>query len=166
MSKDTLHSAAETLALRDAFGRFATGVAVVTARDSEGLLGLPVNSFASASLSPPLLMFSISRKARCLDRLRAAPGFAVNVLGAHQQALSDRFSGRGPDKWNMDVETLQGAHGAPLLVEVLASFECRPYARHEAGDHMVFIGEVLRFETAGTGEPLLYYRGGYRALEG
>jgi flavin reductase (DIM6/NTAB) family NADH-FMN oxidoreductase RutF len=165
MSKDTFHDAAETRALRDAFGRFATGVAVITARDSEGPMGLTVNSFASVSLAPPLLLFSVARTCRSLDRLSAAAGYAVNVLGRDQEALSNRFSGRGGEKWTPEIRVLQGSHGAPLLDGALAAFECRPFARHEAGDHLVFIGEVLRFEAADEGEPLLFYRGAYRGLE-
>jgi len=164
MSKDTFHDAAESRALRDAFGRFATGVAVITARDDEGPLGLTVNSFASVSLAPPLLLFSVARTCRSLERLTAADSYAVNVLGSEQKNLSSRFSGQEGDKWAPDTRAFDGAHGAPLLAGALAAFECRPFATHEAGDHVVFIGEVLRFEAEGVGEPLVYYRGAYRAL--
>jgi flavin reductase (DIM6/NTAB) family NADH-FMN oxidoreductase RutF len=165
MSKDTFHDAAETRALRDAFGRFATGVAVITARDAEGPMGLTVNSFASVSLAPPLILFSVARTCRSLDRLAAATSFAVNVLGRDQEAVSNRFSGRGGEKWTTETRILEGSHGAPLLEGAIAAFECRPFARHEAGDHVVFIGEVLRFETSGQGGPLLFYGGRYRTLE-
>lgn len=166
MSKDTFHDAGETRALRDAFGRFATGIAVITARDGEGPMGLTVNSFASVSLAPPLLLFSVARTCRSLDRLAASQSFAVNVLSRDQEAVSSRFSGRGGEKWTAETRILEGSHGAPLIEGALAAFECRPFARHEAGDHLVFIGEVLRFETTGEGEPLLYYRGAYRGIDG
>lgn len=164
MSEDNFHNAGETRALRDAFGRFATGIAVVTARDAEGPMGLTVNSFASVSLTPPLLLFSVARTCRSLERLAAAGSFAVNVLRRDQEAVSGRFSGRGGEKWTAETKILEGSHGAPLIEGALAAFECRPFARHDAGDHLVFIGEVLRFETTGEGEPLLYYRGAYRGL--
>ena len=165
MSKDTFHDAAEMRALRDAFGRFATGVAVITARDAEGPMGLTVNSFASVSLAPPLLLFSVANSCRSLDRLAASASYAVNVLCRDQEALSNRFSTQGGEKWSAETRVLDGSHGAPLLEGAIAAFECRPFARHEAGDHVVFIGEVLRFETTGVGEPLLFYRGAYRGLE-
>jgi flavin reductase (DIM6/NTAB) family NADH-FMN oxidoreductase RutF len=164
MSKETFHPAADTRALRDAFGLFATGVAVITARDSDGSIGLTVNSLASVSLEPPLLLFSLALTCRSLERLAAVPSYAVNVLERRQEALSRRFSGRGVEKWTPDTEVLDGAHGAPILAGALAVFECRPFARHAAGDHEVFIGEVLRFEASETGEPLLFYGGGYRTI--
>lgn len=165
MSKETLHSADEERALRDAFGRFATGIAVITARDEDGPLGLTVNSLASVSLAPPLLLFSVAKSCRSLERLSAAASFGINVLHQGQEAISRRFSGRGNEKWTPETEIIPGLHGAPLLAGSLVVFECRPFARHEAGDHWVFIGEVLRFEAADRRDPLLYFRGGYASLE-
>jgi flavin reductase (DIM6/NTAB) family NADH-FMN oxidoreductase RutF len=164
ISKETLHDASDQRALRDAFGRFATGVAIITARDADGPLGLTVNSLASASLAPPLLLFSVAKTCRSLERLVAAPSYGVNVLGREQEALSRRFSVQGTEKWTPDTASALGRHGAPLLSGALAVFECRPFARHEAGDHWIFIGEVLRFEASEDGAPLLFYRGRYGSL--
>lgn len=153
-------------ALRDAFGCFPTGVTVVTAAEPDGTpRGFTANSFTSVSLAPPLLLVCIASAAASLPVFAEATHFAVNVLGDAQRAVSARFASPSPDKF-AGTDWRPGAHGAPLIGDALAWFEC---ARHEmvsAGDHEILIGRVVDF-AAGTGNPLGYLRGAYvsHALE-
>ncbi len=149
--------------LRNALGQFATGVVIVTAAAGTGAVGMTMSSFNAVSLDPPLVLFSVDKRAHSLPALRAARGFAVNILGVDQQALSDRFARAGEDKWH-DVTHVPGLHGAPLIAGALAQFECAPFARHEGGDHEVFIARVLRFTASGGGRPLLFFGGRYHGL--
>ena len=152
-------------AFRDALGRFATGVAVVTARDRDGNpVGMTMSSFNTVSLDPPLVLFSVARSAHGLDAMENARGFAVNILGHAQSEMSVRFARAHIDKWHA-VDHSPGYGDAPVLADVLAHFECKPYARYDGGDHVIFVCEVLRFATSGAeDEPLIFYRGGYHRL--
>ncbi len=147
--------------LRDALGRFATGVTVVTAMSADGPLGMTANSFASVSLDPPLVLWSPARKSRRFPAFEAASHFAIHVLGAHQQALAARFAGAG-DAF-AGLETVAGEGGAPLIAGCAARFECRHTAGHDGGDHLIMVGEVLRVETRDVA-PLLFYRGAYAGI--
>lgn len=150
-------------AFRDALGCFATGVTIVTTRAPDGApVGFTANSFSSVSLDPPLVLFSLHRQALSLAAFQAAPGFAINVLREDQGALSTRFASPAGDKWG-DIAHRSGESGSPLLEEALARFDCVRHAVHEGGDHLIFVGRVLRFE-AREGRPLLFCRGRYGAL--
>ncbi len=147
-------------ALRHALGRFATGVAVITTCTADGKLeGLTVNSFASVSLDPPLVLWCLQRTAPSFQSFAAAGVFAVSVLGADQHALSHRFATAAAHKFG-SVDHLPGFGGAPRLADALAWFECRTERTVDGGDHVIFIGRVLR---AGyrDGEPLVYSAGRY-----
>lgn len=149
---------------RAVLGRFASGVTVVTTRDDAGRdHGLTVSAFSSLSLEPPLVLVCIDHSSSVYPVLRAAPGFAVNILSAEQEALSRRFSGRDLDRFD-GIGYRRGATGVALLDDVQAWLECRTTVMHEGGDHTIFVGEV---EDAGarSAGPLLYYRGGYATLE-
>jgi flavin reductase (DIM6/NTAB) family NADH-FMN oxidoreductase RutF len=149
--------------LRQALGHYATGVAVVTARAPDGSpVGLTCNSFTSVSLDPPLVQWSIARASRFHATLCAAGHFAVHVLEHGQLAIGRQFASRQPDRFE-GVEVEEGLAGLPLLRRYHARFQCLAHARHEAGDHTILVGRVLRFE-AREGEPLVFYRGGYPAL--
>jgi flavin reductase (DIM6/NTAB) family NADH-FMN oxidoreductase RutF len=154
----------DSRAFRDALGHFATGVAVVTARDPSGVpLGLTINSFASVSLDPPLVLWSLDRASDRFEAFMKAEYFGVNILGGESQALSHRLSRKGDSC--LDGETLsEGPHGVPMLECAIAHFECRVEQRHDGGDHVIFVGRVLDCGHSGHGAPLVYYRGRYRAL--
>ncbi|AFT88409.1 p-hydroxyphenylacetate 3-hydroxylase, reductase component [Paraburkholderia phenoliruptrix] len=143
---------------RRALGRFATGVAVVTARGSGSVpIGMTCNSFTSLSLEPPLVQWSIANNSRNYAPMCAATHFAVHVLDAGQRELCRQFSARDIDRFaNVSLET--GLHGLPLLQDYHARFECEVYARHEAGDHTIVVGRVLRL-SHNEGEPLIFYCG-------
>ncbi|WP_218626077.1 flavin reductase family protein [Bradyrhizobium sp. dw_78] len=148
-------------AFRRALSQFATGVAVVTARgDAGAAVGMTMSSFNSVSLDPPLVLFSVERKAYSLPSMLAANGYAVNILSRQQEALSNQFAKSLGDKWS-DVEHSLGHAQSPLIHGVLAHFECEPYANHDGGDHVIFIGRVIRFTAREDGEPLVFFRGKY-----
>ena len=152
--------------LREALGSFVTGVTVITARDAGGApQGLTANSFSSVSLEPPLVLFSLARTADCFAAFESADAFGVNVLRSEQEALSGRFATKEAAKWD-GVGWRPGYEGCPLLNEALATFECRVTARHEGGDHVIYVGEVVRFAHEPQGEPLVFFRGRYAALDG
>ncbi len=150
--------------LRDALGCFATGVTVVTCRDSDGEpVGLTANSFTSVSLDPPLLLVCIAKGATSADAMIGASHFAVNVLQTEQQPASIRFATRhedrfGPNDWS------PGEFGAPVLEKSLSVFECEVHAVHDGGDHHLLVGHVLRARFDRGLDPLLYFRGSYRRL--
>ncbi len=148
---------------RRALGSFATGITVVTSALADGRrAGLTVNSFTSVSLEPPLVSWCLAYRALSFEIFDAAAGFAVNVLALDQEPLVWHFAGREPDKF-ADVATTPGLGGAPLLEGCVARFECRRVGRFEAGDHVIYLGEVeryVRFER----EPLVLVRGRYGRL--
>jgi flavin reductase (DIM6/NTAB) family NADH-FMN oxidoreductase RutF len=150
---------------RDVLGHFATGVAVVTARGTDGTpIGVTMSSFNSVSLQPPLVLFSVDRRARSLAAMSQARGYGINILTREQETLSGRFATAHADKWDA-VEHASGYAQAPLLAGALAHFECRPYAQYDGGDHVIFVVEVLNVATpAADGEPLVFFRGHYRSL--
>ncbi|MFT4198388.1 MAG: flavin reductase family protein [Pseudoxanthomonas sp.] len=145
--------------LRDAFGHFATGVAVVTACAPDGRrLGLTINSLSSLSLRPALLLWSIAASSRSHAAFTGqVRHFAVHVLGAHQHELCQRFHRVDGDRFE-GVDTLENLHGVPLLPGCLARFECATEQVVAAGDHSIVIGRILDIAEQ-PGEPLLFHRG-------
>lgn len=156
---------ADVKRFRDALGRFATGIAIVTARSCDGeAVGMTMSSFNSVSLVPPLVLFSVDRKAHGLAAMAGAKGYGINILGREQETLSNQFAKALSDKWQA-VEHVPGYGEAPLIANALAHFECRPYAQYDGGDHVIFVVEVVNVATpAADGEPLLFFRGRYRSL--
>ncbi len=144
---------------RTALGMFATGVTIVTARTAEGtLVGLTANSFNSVSLDPPLVLWSLSRTAASMPAFQAGSHYAINILGADQQALALRFAAKGVDRF-ADVEFIEGVGGAPLLAGAAATFECFNRSRYNEGDHVIFVGEVESCTPREGASPLLYHGG-------
>ncbi len=144
---------------RAALGRFATGVTIVTARALDGtLVGLTANSFNSVSLTPPLVLWSLSRQSSALEVFQAGTHYAINVLSAQQKDLALRFASKGVDRW-AGVSFAEGTTGAPLLDGAIATFECFNRSRYEEGDHFIFVGEVERCQHRSELRPLLYHGG-------
>ncbi len=145
--------------LRAALGRFATGVTIVTAKAANGrMVGLTANSFNSVSLNPPLVLWSLSRSAASMATFAEGSHYAINVLGAHQRELAERFAAKGVDRWQ-GVRYHEGASGAPLLEGTVAVFECFNRSRYDEGDHVIFVGEVERCAHRTHVPPLLYHGG-------
>jgi flavin reductase (DIM6/NTAB) family NADH-FMN oxidoreductase RutF len=154
----------EARRLRDALGTFATGVVIVTAWDEEaGALGMTMNSFSSVSLDPPLVLFSVDRRSMGLPAWQRTAGYCINVLSSDQERLSNQFARARGDKWN-GVSFRIGLHGAPILSDTLASFECDAHQMLDGGDHVVFLACVQRFRRSDSGSPLLFHRGRYASL--
>ena len=151
----------DDLQFRQALGRFATGVCVITA-NPEGHVpfGLTVNSFASLSLTPPLVLWSLSRAAASLPAFSTGSHYAINILGADQKALAERFASKRTDRW-LDVPFTEGICGAPLLTGATATFECFNRSRYEEGDHVIFVGEVEHVGLRDAIAPLVYQDGAY-----
>ncbi|MGP3696261.1 flavin reductase family protein [Rhodobacter sp. NSM] len=143
-------------AFRDALGRFATGVTVVTVLDGEGPMGMTANSFASVSLDPPLVLWSPARSSSRFDIFAGADHFAIHVLDDEQGDLAQRFTrgGAGFD----GLQYRSNSDGVPLLPAPLARFDCRRMAVHDGGDHAIVVGEVLRAAMR-PGAPLLFSQG-------
>jgi len=153
------------LTFRKSLGEFATGVAVITAQGTgDELIGMTMSSFNSVSIDPPLVLFSVDRRAHSLHAMQAAKGFAVNVLAREQEAISNKFARALSDKW-AEVKRSVGHAQAPLITGALAHFECEPYANHDGGDHVIFVVRVLRHAVrAGNAAPLIFFRGRYRDI--
>ena len=143
----------EERALRDAFGRFATGVAFVTTEVGGTPLGLIVSSFAAVSLDPPLVSFCASRDSLTWRRMRTARRFSVQVLAAGHGEFARRAAEPGADRF------------AEPLRDPLAVIECDLEAEHPGGDHSIVVGRV-RDVRAHPGDPLVYFAGGFGAFEG
>jgi flavin reductase (DIM6/NTAB) family NADH-FMN oxidoreductase RutF len=142
---------------------FATGVTIVTARAANGrLVGLTANSFNSVSLTPPLVLWSLSHAAASMAVFSSGSHYAINILAADQQALALRFATKGVDRW-AGVQFAEGAGGAPLLAGAAASFECFNRSRYEEGDHVIFVGEVEHCSHRAGASPLLFHGGKFYA---
>ena len=153
-------------AFRQAAGRFASGVTVVTTSASEGAYGVTVSSFASLSLNPLLVTVSISRSSQLVEHVRTVQAFAVSVLASDQQHVASYFatSGRRPEPAGFStVSTIVQQTGAPIIEGCLSWFDCTLEDILPGGDHEILVGRVA---AAGgrTGEPLVYWAGEYRGL--
>jgi flavin reductase (DIM6/NTAB) family NADH-FMN oxidoreductase RutF len=151
--------------LRRVMGHFATGVTIITTRSAAGELhGLTANAFTSLSLDPPLLLVCVDKKAESYPAFEESKVFTVNILAEDQEALSRRFavSGGGGKKFE-GVAYHLGANGAPIIEETVAYIECSLHAAYDGGDHTIYLGEIQQAEIT-EGKPLLFFRGGYRAL--
>lgn len=147
-----------TRELRDAMGRFATGVTVITTRGADGPVGITANSFASVSLKPPLVLWAPGKFSRRFEYFVAAPHFAIHVLGAEQAELGNHFA---RDGFDFDLGGISSsAEGTPLLPGCLARFDCRLAASHDAGDHAIVVGHVVRASLR-EGAPLVFSQGAY-----
>jgi flavin reductase (DIM6/NTAB) family NADH-FMN oxidoreductase RutF len=149
---------------RDTLAQFATGVTVVCARAEVGrYVGFTANSFSSVSLNPPLILWSLAvSSARLADTFATAERYSINVLAAGQMELALRFSRRPHAERFTSVPYRLGWSEAPLIDGCVAWLECRHYARHRAGDHLIFIGEVVTVERA-PGQGLVFHGGGFAA---
>ena len=152
------------LALRTALGRFATGVTIVTCLDGDGApVGLTANSFASLSLDPPLVLWSLRKASGSRAVFAAAGHFVVNVLAETQVDLSRRFASPAVADKFAEGAWAPGLGGVPVLAGCAAVFECQAEASHDIGDHLLFIGRVLRLADFAV-PPLLFQGGHYRML--
>lgn len=143
---------------RKTLGCFATGVAVITTTTGTGEpIGVTVNSFSSVSLEPPLVLWSLARKAWSLPTFQAARGFAVNILASDQESVCRAFSRNVEDRF-AGVDWTRGLDGLPLIDGAVATLQCQHWARYDGGDHEIFVGQVLDCSNAER-DPLIFHRG-------
>jgi flavin reductase (DIM6/NTAB) family NADH-FMN oxidoreductase RutF len=147
---------------RLAMSHFASGVTIVTTSHDGKPFGMTVASFASLSLHPPLVLVCIERSVKTHDAIAAAGKFGVSILSSAQADISSKFASRNDDKFG-GVELVPGEMDVPLIAGALTAIECRVFDQLPGGDHSIFIGEVLKIHTT-EGDPLLYFRSGYREI--
>ena len=154
------HSSIDPRDFRNALGTFATGVTIITAAAADGKpYGLTCNSFASVSLNPPLVLWSLGIFSQGMSVFQDASHFTVNVLGASQQALANKFAKSSEDKF-AGVQWTPGLGKAPILADSVANFQCRAANRYYGGDHVIFLGAVEAY-AYNRKEPLLFAHSGY-----
>lgn len=136
---------------------FATGVAIVTTCTPQGQwVGLTVNSFNAVSLTPPLVLWSLGVQASTLEAFHNSTHYAINILGVEHQALALRFASRDPERF-AGAGFIAGSHGAPVLSDAIARFECFNRSQYEEGDHVIFVGEVEQCSHREGASPLLFH---------
>ena len=145
---------------RNAMGKFATGVTVVAAEVDGNVHGMTANAFMSVSLSPKLVVVSISERAQMLEKINQSGKFSVNILSSSQQDLSMIFAGQQKNQQEVKFERLGEV---PVLAGAVAQIACEVSAAHVEGDHTLFIGKVTDIHIEDL-EPLIYFSGKYRAL--
>ena len=150
-------------AFRRCLGQFSTGVAIMTTTADGNPIGVTANSFSSLSLDPPLVLWSIGRASRSFPAYEKAGHFAVNILGAEQVGLSQRFASPSEDRFD-GVGWRTGSCGSPVLDGILALLECETEAIHDGGDHALLVGRVKRYARY-PGQALLYAQGRYAVAE-
>ena len=154
----------ESRDFRDALGRFATGVCVITFAPEDGKpFGMTINSFASVSLEPPLVLWSLQKNSDVFDEIVNAKRYAVNVLSQEQRPMSDQYAKKSDHDLSPEHFSI-GKTGSPLLKGSLVTFECETEAVHDGGDHVIIVGRVLEMDSNPNGEPLLFVSGKYREL--
>jgi 3-hydroxy-9,10-secoandrosta-1,3,5(10)-triene-9,17-dione monooxygenase reductase component len=153
-------AAIDTDAFREALGRFATGVAFVTAAPGGEPAGLIVNSLTSVSLDPPLVAFCPARNSLTWQRMRRTGRFGVNVLEREHECFVRRATPAGADRFT-GIDWEPGPGGAPLLTDALATLECAIVAEHAAGDHWIVVGLVDGQGVRPGGRPLTFFAGAF-----
>ena len=151
-------------AFKEALRGWASGVTVVTARDGNKKHGMTVSAFSSVSADPPLVLVCANQSSTTHGLIEKGGVFAVNILAAHQQEVSNIFASSKHEETRLEqVGWKEGETGAPLINEALASLECTVASAHREGSHTIYVGHVQAVHTTDA-EPLLYYAGGYRSL--
>jgi flavin reductase (DIM6/NTAB) family NADH-FMN oxidoreductase RutF len=151
--------------LRQVLARRVSGVAIVTSRAGDVVHGMTVSAFTEVSLTPPLVLVCADKVSNTHGVIARSGVFALNVLAHDQAALSKRFASKHEEQQRfVGLEYESGATGAPLLPGTVATLDCRVRAAHEAGDHVIYVGEVVDLRRSER-EPLVYWAGAYRALE-
>jgi flavin reductase (DIM6/NTAB) family NADH-FMN oxidoreductase RutF len=150
--------------LRQAFGSFATGVTVVTTIDAKGhAVGLTANSFSAVSLEPALVLWCVSLSTPSFSAFRDCSHYAINVLSADQEEISNRFANPSADKF-AGIDWVPGASGVPLLNGCIANFECSNLHRYPGGDHLIMVGQVGSYRV-NMDAPLLFFGSKYAGLQ-
>ncbi|MBO6895560.1 MAG: flavin reductase family protein [Roseibium sp.] len=145
-----------TRLLRDAFGRFATGVTVVTTSSKDGPVGITANSFSSVSLEPPLVLWMPDKGSRRFQYFEDAEHYAIHVLSHEQAEVCNGFV-RNAHAFDQLPHTIDDK-GVPLIENCLARFECKRFAAYEGGDHLIVLGQVVQAQMR-QGDALTFFAG-------
>jgi flavin reductase (DIM6/NTAB) family NADH-FMN oxidoreductase RutF len=145
-----------------AMSHFASGVTVVTTEHEGKPFGMTVAAFSSLSLHPPLVLICVEKTVKTHDAIAGAGKFGVSILNSKQTDISNRFASRADDKFT-GTEIVRGELDVPLIGGAITQLSCRLSASLEGGDHTIFVGEVVDARTE-EGEPLVYFRSGYREI--
>ena len=150
--------------LRNALGRFATGVCVITTQTEDGrALGMTANSISSVSLDPALVLWNLQNNSEVFAEFATPDRFAINILSLEQLDLSNQYARKG-DHLLDPAHYRLGRNGAPIVRDALVTFECSLWANYDGGDHAIIVGEVLDLIQRPDGDPLLFFSGGYREI--
>lgn len=150
---------------RRALSQFATGIVIVTTSRAGEPVGITVSSFNSVSLDPPLILFSIDKKAHSLAAFLEAEAFAISVVSVYQEHLASQFARASADKWQGVGYRWSSERRMPLIDDALVHFEGRRFASHEAGDHVIYIGRVEAVHLSDDlADPLIFFRSRYRRI--
>ncbi len=151
---------------RDALGCFATGVCVITGKPEGGEpFGMTVNSFASVSLDPPLILWSLQNNSDMFDTFENCHRWAVNILREDQQDLSGQYAVKGDHRLD-EGHYQMSDNGIPIMPDTLVSLECEQEARHPGGDHVILVARVIDLARRNNGNPLLFCSGAYAQMAG
>jgi flavin reductase (DIM6/NTAB) family NADH-FMN oxidoreductase RutF len=149
---------------RNALGQFATGVCIATTYvEGHGNIGVTINSFASVSLEPPLVLWSVQNSTEVAQVWEKASHYGISVLSEEQQDISNTYAKQG-DHTIRSEHLLLGANGLPLIADTLTRFECKIIQRLDGGDHTILLGEVESMDRGEASNPLLFFSGQYRAI--
>ncbi|WP_068268847.1 flavin reductase family protein [Aldersonia kunmingensis] len=151
--------------LRKVLGHFCTGVAVITAHDGERPIGLTCQSVVSVSLNPPYISFCPAKTSASWPQLREARHLCINILAREQRDVCTQFAVSGGDKFN-GIEWTHAGNGAPAIGGTLARIEATVEFEHDAGDHTIVLARITDLSADDSGEPLLFFRGGFGQFAG
>ncbi|MFT4123169.1 MAG: flavin reductase family protein [Microbacteriaceae bacterium] len=162
---DTSAERIDSRAFRNALAHYGSGITVVTGLDGDTPVGFTCQAFYSVSMEPPLVSISVMRTSTTYPRLRRTGRFAINILAEDQAAVASQFGRSGIDKWS-GIERSTTPTGMPVIDDALVWIDCKRYAEHEAGDHIIVVASVLglRQLDGPARMPLVFYRGAYGRL--
>jgi flavin reductase (DIM6/NTAB) family NADH-FMN oxidoreductase RutF len=154
----------ETQTFRRVLGCFASGIAIITARDGDSDVGMTVSAFCSVSLSPPLVLVCISRDASMHDLMLSHPKLGISIMASEHEGCCRKFADKNEKDRFDGVPFTRGESSVMLLDDAMAHLECHVVRHHEAGDHTIFIAEAERGSLTEGRRPLLHYRGSFAEL--
>lgn len=150
----------DDLTFRQAMGKFATGITVITTELDDEVHGMTANAFMSVSLDPKLVLISIDKRAQMLEKIQQAKKYAISILAQDQKEYSMIFSGQIKEERDVDFKRM---NDMPVLNDALLNLTCDVYNTHDAGDHVLFVGQVTGLDMQ-DGTPLLFYSGKYQTM--
>jgi len=150
---------------KEAVGKFPTGVTVISTVDDNKLWGFTANSFVSVSLKPSLISFCLNIESGSFQAFNQAENFAISILASDQADISKHFAHKGIDKFSNIKHEVSNSSGVPLVTGAVCFIECKKYKQFECGDHMIFVGEVIKTKIDQTKFPLVYFAKSYKEIQ-